>query len=116
TEQPVRELNEDARAVARQRVGAHRPAMGEIMQNLDAMGQNPVAFAIFDMRNEADAAGIMLVARIVESWPRLHPSTTPFSTPLAADTSAAVPRRRARLPRTASGRGAGRVKKYVSGT
>ena len=37
-EQPVGKLDQDAGAVARQRVGADRPAMREIVQNLDALG------------------------------------------------------------------------------
>ena len=80
-EQPIRELNQETSTVARQRVSAHRPAMREVVQNLDALGQNPVTFPVLDIRNKADTTGIMLIARIVESWPRLHPSTTLSSRP-----------------------------------
>ncbi len=71
------QLNEQARAVAGQRVGSHRAAMGEVQQDADAVGDDGVALAVLDMGNEADAARIMLVARIVEALPHRHQRTHP---------------------------------------
>ncbi len=99
SKQPVGQLNEDAGAVARKRIGADRAPMGEVMEYVDPIQENAMTLAIFDVRNEADAAGIMLVARIVKSWPRLHSFSIPPSPPAAADSAVLAC---ARPPRTAS--------------
>ena len=62
----IRRLNEDACPVAGQRVGAHRAAMGKILENLQALIDDPVALAVPDVRHETDPARVMLVARVVE--------------------------------------------------
>ena len=66
----VRDLHQDARAVAGQRVGAGRAAMGEVLEDLQAMLDDRVAAAAFQIGDEADAAGIVLALRIVESLRR----------------------------------------------
>ena len=62
----VRHLNENARAVAGQRVGADRATMSEVFQNLQTLIDDPVAFPVLYVRNETDPARIVLVARVVE--------------------------------------------------
>jgi hypothetical protein len=71
-EQFLGQLNQDAGAVAGQRIGAHGAAMRQVVQNLDALGDDVVAFAVFDMRNEPDAACIVLMRRIVQTLLRSH--------------------------------------------
>ncbi len=48
-QQPVGELDQDPGAVARQRVGAHRAAMGEIVEDLDAVDEDAMALAVLDI-------------------------------------------------------------------
>ena len=66
----VRDLHQDARAVAGQRVGAGGAAMGQVLEDLQAVLDDRVALAAFQIGDEADAAGIMLALRIVESLRR----------------------------------------------
>ena len=63
----VRDLHQDAGAVAGERVCARRAAMGQVLQDLDAVLDDGVARAALQIGDEADAAGIVLVLRIVES-------------------------------------------------
>jgi len=62
----VRHLNEDARAVAGQRIGANRAAMGKVLENLQSLIDDPVALAILYVHDTADPARIVFVARVVE--------------------------------------------------
>ncbi len=75
TQQPVRHLDQAAGAVADQRIGADRAAMVEVDEDLQAATDDVVRFSAFDVDDKADAARIMLVARIVESSVpfRCHP-------------------------------------------
>ncbi len=66
-QQQVRNLDQAARAVAHQRVGADRAAMVEIDQNLQALTDDVVRLHALHMRDEADAARIVLVPRVVQS-------------------------------------------------
>jgi hypothetical protein len=68
-EKRVRNLDQDPGAVARQRVGAHRPAMGEIAQDLEALLDDSMAFLPLDVRHEANAARIMLVRGVIKALP-----------------------------------------------
>ena len=63
----MRDLHQDAGAVAGQRVSARRAAMGEVLQNLDAMLDDLVARPPLEVGNEADAASIVLALRIIKS-------------------------------------------------
>ena len=66
-ERAVRDLHQHAGAVAHQRVGADRAAMGQVFQHAQAVGDDLVgACTPFMCDDEADAAGIMLVARVVK--------------------------------------------------
>ena len=62
----MRNLDHDAGAVAGLGVGADRAAVFEILENAQAVGNDPVALDVVDVGDEADAAGIMLVAGIIE--------------------------------------------------
>ncbi len=63
----VGDLHQDAGAVAGQRIGPGRAAMGEVLQNLQAMLDDRVARTSLQIGDEADAAGIVLALRIIES-------------------------------------------------
>lgn len=66
-EELVRELNQDARAVARVRLAATRAAMVEVDENLDALLDDLVGLLALHVHDEADAAGIVLELRVVKS-------------------------------------------------
>ena len=55
-EEFVRELHEYPGAVAHQRIGADRPAMREVLQNLQALGDDIVRAPALQVGDEADAA------------------------------------------------------------
>src|SRR3990170_5236813 len=63
----MRDLHQDARAVAGQRVGPGRAAMGEVVQDLQAMLDDLPARTTFEIGDEADAARVVLALRIIES-------------------------------------------------
>ena len=65
-EQRVRDLQQNARAIAQQRIGADRAAMVQIGEDFESAHDDRMAFPARDMRHHADAAGIVFVARIVE--------------------------------------------------
>ncbi len=65
-EQGIGDLQQDARAIAKQRIGANRAAMVEIAENFQRPGYDRMAFVATDMRDHADAAGVVLIAWIVE--------------------------------------------------
>ena len=67
----VRNLDQDAGAVAGLRVAARSAAMGQVDQNLDALADDLVAFFAADAGDQAHAAGIVLIAWMVETlWLR----------------------------------------------
>ena len=71
-EEAVRNLNQDASAVAGARIGANRTAVFEVAQNVDGVVDDLMAFLALDIGNEADAAGIFFERRIVKTfggWP-----------------------------------------------
>ena len=63
----VGDLDQDAGAVAHQRVGADRAAVVEVLEDLQPLLDDPVRFLPGDVGHEADAAGVVLARRIVES-------------------------------------------------
>ena len=63
----VRDLREHAASIAERRISPDRAAMIEIGQDLQALFENVVRPAVFHVGHEADAAGIMLIGRIVEA-------------------------------------------------
>ena len=54
--QRVGQLDQDARAVAEQRVGANRAAVVEVLQDLQRLGDDRMAFPALDMGDEAHTA------------------------------------------------------------
>jgi hypothetical protein len=66
-QQGVGGLDHAARAVAHQRIGADGAAMVEIDQDLQALAHDGVRFPPLDVGHEADAAGIVFVAWVVQS-------------------------------------------------
>jgi len=54
-------------AVAKQRIGADRTAVGQILENLQSVTDGAVRGLAFHVGDETDAAGIMFVRRIIKS-------------------------------------------------
>ena len=71
-QQAVRHLDQAAGAVAHQRVGADRAAVVEVDQDFQALADQVVRLSALDIDDEADAAGVMLVAWVVEALFRNH--------------------------------------------
>ena len=67
-EEGVRDLHQDAGAVARARIGADRAAMLEIAEDADRVGDDLMRLLALDIGDEADAAGILLERGIVETF------------------------------------------------
>ncbi len=63
----VGNLQQDARAVPHQRVGADRAPVVEVVQDAQALLDDLVALLALDVRHEADAARVVLVARVVQA-------------------------------------------------
>jgi|GEM_PF-5611082 len=68
----VRDLHQDAGAVAGERIRADRAAMGKVLEDLQAMLDDLVARPCFQIGDETDTAGIVLAGRIIESLRRRH--------------------------------------------
>ena len=66
-EELVGDLNQDARAVAGFRIASAGATMREIDEDLDAFCDNLVRWLPFNVDDKANAAGIFLVPRIVQS-------------------------------------------------
>ena len=60
-------LDENAGAVARLGIAACCSAMGEVDEDLKALADNVVAFFALDAGHEAHAAGIVFIARMIET-------------------------------------------------
>ena len=60
----MRDLHQDAGAVAGARIGADRAAMLEIEQDGQRVLDDLVRLAALDVGNESDAAGILFLRRI----------------------------------------------------
>ena len=68
----MRDLRENTGAVAHQRVGADRAAMFEILQDAETVANDLVRLLALEAGDEADAAGIAVVLRIVETLRQVH--------------------------------------------
>ena len=64
-QQRVGQLDHAAGTITAQRVGADPAAMIEIGENLEPVADDPGGFLASDMRDKANAARIMFVARVV---------------------------------------------------
>src|SRR5207237_583301 len=108
----IGDLDQDPGAVAHERVRAHRAAVVEVHQDLEAGLDHLVGFAALDIGHEAHAARVMLVRRIVQTLPE-----EPHSLVLNSRTRNAK-RGPTRAERTASRKGAHLAGKWepVDGT
>ncbi len=68
-EEAVGDLHKDARAITHQRVGTDGAAMRQVLKDEETVLDDLVRLLALHMRDEADAAGIVLVARIVKTLP-----------------------------------------------
>jgi len=60
-------LHQHACAVADERIGAHRAAMGQVFEHEKPVLDDLVRLHALHLRDETHAAGIMLIARIVQA-------------------------------------------------
>ena len=67
TEELVRDLDQDARAVAHQRVCADRAAVVEVLEDLQTLLDDGMRLLALDVRDEADAAGIVFLGRVIQT-------------------------------------------------
>src|SRR5262249_39546782 len=110
----VRDLYQDARAVAGERVAAARAAMGEIAQYLEPLLDDAVRGLTLHVDDEADAAGVVLEARIAQpsDGPRSDGRVRSLLHGASAWARLRYPlrsaERRERLPGDAGGRSSGR--------
>ena len=63
----VGNLDQDAGPVAHQRIGADGAAMGQVLEDLEALLDDRMRFRAGDVGDEADAAGVVLVGRAVQA-------------------------------------------------
>jgi len=66
-EEPIGHLDRDAGAVAGVRLGPLRAPVLEVAERSDAHGDDLVAGPAFDVDHERDAAGVVLVGRVVQA-------------------------------------------------
>jgi hypothetical protein len=66
----VRDLDHDAGAVARKRIGANRAAVFQVVQNVQCIGDDLVRFLALQIGDEADAAGVALEGGIKQALGR----------------------------------------------
>ncbi len=71
-EELVRDLHQDAGAVAHARIGTDRAAVLEVAQDPQAVFDDLMRLAALDVGDEADAAGILVELGIVEALGRRH--------------------------------------------
>ena len=75
SQEAVRDLDQDSRAVARVRLGAGGTTVGEVRQGPESRGDELVARHALDVGHEGDAARVVLESRVVEprrAWLGLH--------------------------------------------
>ncbi len=60
-------LDQAARAVSHQRIGADCAAMVEVYKELETLGDDVVGFFAPDVGDKADAARVMLVAGVIKT-------------------------------------------------
>ena len=63
----MRDLNQNARAIACLRITSAGAAVGEIQQDLNALADDLVTLVAADARHKSDAAGIVLVRGVIEA-------------------------------------------------
>ena len=63
----VRNLNQNARAVARLRIASRRAAMGEVDEHLKTLADNFVALFAANAGDQPHTAGIVLIPRVIET-------------------------------------------------
>ena len=66
----IRQLNQDAGAVTTQRVGPHRAAVIEVVQDQQRLLHQRMAALALDVRHEPDPAGIVLIRRRIQTQRR----------------------------------------------
>mgnify|MGYP003334066656 CR=1 FL=1 len=69
----MRNLQKNTCAVTGARITALRTAMGQILQNLQALLHNLVGFLALDIDDKADSAGILFLFRVIEALLRWKP-------------------------------------------
>jgi hypothetical protein len=69
----VRDLDHDAGPVAGLWVSAYSTPVLEVLENAQAVVDRAVALDVVDVGNEANAAGIMLVAGVTKPMRLAHP-------------------------------------------
>jgi hypothetical protein len=69
-EELVGDLNQDAGAIAGLGIAAAGAPVGQVDQNLDTFEDDVVRPLALEIRNEANAAGIVLEARVVKALRR----------------------------------------------
>ena len=65
-EKDMRNLNQNARAVARLRIATRRSAMGEVDEHLKTLADNVMALFAANAGDQPHAAGVVLVARVIK--------------------------------------------------
>src|SRR5690606_26664249 len=63
----IRDLYENAGAVSHQRIGSNGATMGQIFEHFQRIVDNLACLLRLDVCDQADAAGVVLVARVVEA-------------------------------------------------
>ena len=66
-EQRIGNLDQDAGAIAHQGIGAHRAAMVEVDQELEAQPDDLMAPGALDVGDKAHAAGVVLIAGVIKT-------------------------------------------------
>src|SRR5262249_21138153 len=61
---------QDAGTVALQRISTRRATMRQILEDLQSLANDCMAFPSFDMRDKADAAAVVLISRVVKTLSR----------------------------------------------
>ena len=60
-------MNQNARAVAHQRIGTDRTTVVEVFQNLERLRHDGVALVAFDVGHKTHAAGVVFIRRVVQT-------------------------------------------------
>ena len=73
-QEAVRDLHQDAGAVARVDLGARGAAVGQALQDGEAAVDDVVVGTAVEIGHHADATGVVLVCRVVEASGHRRPS------------------------------------------
>ena len=76
----VRQLDQDAGAVALQRIGARRAAMRQVLEDRERLRDDRVRLLALDVRDEPEAARIVLVRRVIKTLAARHGIPLPRET------------------------------------